>query len=87
MDNSKPMILMEDNEAAQRIAETGKRSKRSKHFRVREYWIHNKVVDKTFTIKHCPTTEMLADLMTKPLTKFTFERLRAKIGIVAPAPV
>ena len=40
MDNSKPMILMEDNEAAKRIAETGRRSKRTKHFRVREFWIN-----------------------------------------------
>ena len=82
MDNSKPMILMEDNEAAKRIAETGRRSKRTKHFRVREFWINNKVVDKTFIIKHCPTTEMLADLMMKPLSKVVFERLRTKIGIV-----
>lgn len=82
MDNSKPMVLMEDNAAAQRIAETGRRSKRSKHFRVREFWIHEKVKDKTFVIRHCPTTEMVADLMTKPLPRATFEKLRTMMGIV-----
>ena len=65
MDNSSPMVLMEDNAAAQRIAETGRRSQRSKHFRVREFWINEKVKDNTFIIKHCPTTEMMADIMTK----------------------
>ena len=83
MDVSSPMVLMEDNAAAQRIAETGRRSQRSKHFRVREFWINNeKVKDKTFIIKHCPTTEMVADIMTKPLSKVPFEKLRTMMGLV-----
>jgi hypothetical protein len=43
MDTSSPMVLYEDNAAAQRIAETGKRSERSKHFHIREFWINEKV--------------------------------------------
>ena len=82
MDVSSPMVLMEDNAAAQRIAETGRRSQRSKHFRVREFWINEKVKDKTFIIKHCPTTEMVADIMTKPLSKVPFEKLRTMMGLV-----
>lgn len=83
MDVSSPMVLMEDNAAAQRIAETGRRSKRSKHFRVREFWINEKVKDKTFIIKHCPTTEMVADIMTKPLGPAIFEKLRTMMGLVS----
>ena len=82
MDNSAPMVLMEDNAAAQRIAETGRRSNRSKHFRVREFWINEKVKDKTFVIRHCPTTEMVADIMTKALPRPAFEKLRTMMGLV-----
>jgi hypothetical protein len=84
MDISMPMTLMEDNTAAQQLAETGKRSKRSKHFRVREFWIHSKVEDKTFKIQHIPTGEQLADMLTKPLPKKQFRKLRLAIGIRGP---
>ena len=75
-------IIHEDNAAALIVAETGRRKARNKHFDVRYFWITDKIKDEVFTLKQCPSKDMLADIFTKPLGTIIFCRLRTLIGVI-----
>ena len=40
-----------------------------KHLDLRFYWLRDEVEKGTFSVKYIPTDHMVADLLTKPLTK------------------
>ena len=42
---------------------------RMKHLDLRFYWLRYEVEKGTFSVKYIPTDHMVADLLTKPLTK------------------
>ena len=55
-------------------------SDKSKHMKVRYFYVKKKVDDKIVEIKYCNTDVMWADLLTKPITnKRTFALMRYKI--------
>ena len=43
--------------------------------------MREKVEDGQMKLEYCPTQEMLADLMTKPIAAAYFDTLRTKLGI------
>jgi len=70
-----PITIFEDNQVAKRMAESVA-SKRSKHIDVRFHHIRDLVNENLILITDCRTDHMTADLLTKPLPRDTFERLR-----------
>jgi hypothetical protein len=79
-------ILAQDNLSTMLIEKNGKQSssKRTKHIRVRYFFIKDRVANNDISIRHCPTGEMLADHFTKPLQGSLFRKFRADIqGISA----
>jgi hypothetical protein len=66
--NVEECILHQDNMRAMMLQTNGKQSssKRTKHIRVRYFFIKDQVNNGDITLKHCPTGEMLADHFTKP---------------------
>jgi hypothetical protein len=54
-------------------------SKRTKHIRVRYFFIKDRVSNGDITLKHCPTGEMLADHFTNHLQGALFRKFRAEI--------
>jgi hypothetical protein len=52
---------------------------RTKHIRVRYFFIKDRVSNGDITLKHCPTGEMIADHFTKPLQGALFHKFRAEI--------
>jgi hypothetical protein len=74
-------ILNQDNMSAMLLETNGKQSssKRTKHIRVRYFFIKDRVSNGDITLKHCPTGEMLADHFTKPLQGALFRKFRAEI--------
>ena len=74
----KPDILYQDNESAILMENNGRISvgKGSKHIDIRYFFVTDRVKRKEIQIKHCPTTEMVADFFTKPLQGCTFHKLR-----------
>lgn len=74
-------VVKQDNTAA--IAWAGGHSahQRSKHIDVRHYFVRDKVEDGSIRLEYCPTKEMLADLMTKPLAAPEFMEQRDRLGI------
>nr|GEY03428.1 copia-type polyprotein [Tanacetum cinerariifolium] len=54
---------------------------RCKHIGVRYHFLRDLVNDEVVTLEHCKTGDQIADIMTKPLKKETYEILRNKLGI------
>jgi hypothetical protein len=79
-------ILYHDNLSAMLLEKNGKQpsSKRTKHIRVRYFFIKDRIGNSDVSVKHCPTGYMVADHFTKPLQGAQFLNFRAKIQGVLP---
>ncbi|CAJ1938644.1 unnamed protein product [Cylindrotheca closterium] len=81
-------ILYQDNKSAILLEENGGKSagKRSQAINIRYFFIRDQVEKGNVKIKYCPTDNMIADFMTKPLqgvcwdmTKYEFLRSKKKL--------
>ena len=79
--SSRPITMMEDNQGAIALAKNPIAHSRSKHIDIRFHFIREAQENGLIQIKYCPTEDMLADLLTKPLPRNTFERLRQFLGM------
>lgn len=75
-----PLTLHCDNKSALQLALNGSASSspRTKHLEIDDKFIREHLEKGTFTLKYIETKNMIADIMTKPMTsgnqtKFTFE--------------
>ncbi len=78
-----PVVLFEDNGGCISLASSGgKYHKRTKHIDVRYHFVRQHIENGTQRVKYCKTEDMLADLLTKPLGRVRFARLRSLIGVI-----
>jgi hypothetical protein len=72
-------VLFQDNQAAIVLHNGGasKRSSRTRHIAIRYFHVRDKVLKRQVEVRYCPTDDMVADILTKPLGGDQFERLRA----------
>jgi transposase InsO family protein len=77
------LTVYEDNQGAIALAKNPEFHKRTKHIDIRYHFVREKVEDGQVMLEYCPTQEMLADLMTKPIAAAQFDALRTKLGIQA----
>jgi hypothetical protein len=70
-------LLLQDNQSSILLERNGKASsgKRTRHINIRYFFITDRVNMKEIEIEWCPTKEMVADFMTKPLQGSHFRRL------------
>jgi len=73
--------ILEDNQGAIALAKNPVSHSRTKHIDIRHHFIREAVEDDIVEIEYCPTKEMLADILTKPLPRVTFQYLRKKMGL------
>jgi hypothetical protein len=78
----KPLPILCDNQSAQAIARTDSISSRTKHIDVRHHFIRQHVIDGSFVITWVPTSDMIADILTKPLLSTLFLRHRDTLGLI-----
>jgi hypothetical protein len=77
IDVSEKGILLEDNKSAIHMANNGKSiSNRTRHIKVRYFFVKQYLDNGEFRLEHCPTKEMIADILTKPLQGELFLELR-----------
>jgi hypothetical protein len=71
-------ILLQDNKSAILLESNGKASssKRTKHIKIRYFFITDRVSKGDLSIEWCPTDEMVGDFMTKPLQGAKFRKFR-----------
>ena len=77
----KETVLYQDNMSSMLLERNGRQSstKRTKHMDIRYFYVGEHIQNRTLSLKHCPTEEMLADYFTKPLQGSLFVRLRNHI--------
>ncbi len=71
-------LLLQDNKSSMLLERNGKASsgKRTWHINIHYFFITDMVNMKDVEIKWCPTKDIVADFMTKPLQGSHFRRLR-----------
>jgi transposase InsO family protein len=77
-----PMKINEDNQSAITLASNKIHNDRSKHIDVRYHFIREKIKNKDIKLEYCQTTDMIADIFTKPLGNILFEKHRKSMGLI-----
>jgi hypothetical protein len=74
-------ILYQDNQSAMKMEINGKKSagKRSRHLNIRLFYVTDQHAKQNIDIVYCPTDEMVADYLTKPLNGEKFKDFRREI--------
>ena len=74
--------LYQDNTSTIRLAFNGKScSDRTKHIKLRYFFIKQYIDSGEFEVTHCPTEMMVADILTKPLKGNQFKKLLALMNL------
>ena len=76
-----PSIIYEDNRGAIELSKNAKFHDRTKHIDISFHFVREKVTGQTVNVECCQTEEMIADIMTKPVSKVKFETFKAMLGI------
>ena len=72
-----PALIFEDNQGTIALAQNpGMIRQRSKHIDIRYHFIRLAVNNGEVELKYCPTANMIADVMTKPATRFKLESFK-----------
>jgi hypothetical protein len=74
-------VIHEDNQGAIALAHNPEFHARTKHIDIQYHFVCNCVQDGTTQLLYCPTTEMVADQLTKPLSATRHRFLIGKMGI------
>ena len=75
-----PAILHQDNLGAMQLAKRGQAtSKRTRHVNIRYFFITDRINSGEVMLEHTFTEDMLADLLTKPLSGDKFDSLRDRL--------
>ncbi len=79
-------VVYQDNRSAILLERNGKASssKRTKHINIRYFFVMDRVAKGEVCLEWCPTGDMVADFMTKPLQGANFKRFQDLIMGVAP---
>lgn len=78
--DEKPTLFI-DNLAALNIIKNPTSHRRTKHIDVKYFFIRNHVEKGRVSVEYVPTEDQEADILTKPLSKTIFIKLRSKCGI------
>lgn len=78
-EQTSPTTLYNDNNAAIAMTKMQTCGSKMRHIKIAFHYIKELVRDKQLTLTYCPTTEMIADILTKALARPQFELLRAML--------
>lgn len=78
----KPIVINEDNQSCIKMLNAGKFRQRTKHIDIKYHFVRELVADNFISVKYCPSTEMKADLLTKPLESVKLAKFTKAIGLV-----
>jgi hypothetical protein len=76
-----PTTIFEDNQGAIALAENPVDHKRTKHIAIRYHFTREAIANDLIKLKYLETEEMVADLLTKPLSRVKLEKLRLLCGL------
>ena len=76
-----PIIIFEDNQGALELTKNPSHHSCTKHIDICHQLIRERISSKKIKVEYCPTERMIADIMTKPLPKPTFEKFRNLLNV------
>ena len=76
-----PTVIQEDNQAAIVFTQNPQSHGKMKHIDIKYHFVREKVQDNTVQLHYCPTSDMVADVLTKGLSSEKFSRLRQLSGV------
>ena len=79
---NEPICISEDHQSCLKMIETGKLSNRSKHIDTKYHFIKDYIDKGIVSCRYCPTKDMLADFLTKPLSGTRIKELRERCGLL-----
>ena len=76
-----PSLLYQDNMSAILLETNGRASssKRTKHIKVKYFYITDKIAQNEIVVEHCPTDQMWTDINTKPKQGAVFRQFRGQV--------
>jgi hypothetical protein len=75
-----PVRIYQDNMSTIKLIEKGRStSELTRHIDLGFFWIHDLLKRGLITVEYCPTEQMVADFMTKPLQGSLFQTMRDKV--------
>jgi hypothetical protein len=76
-----PSLVYQDNTSAILLETNGKASstKRTKHIKVKYFYVKDKIEQGEITVEHCPTEQMWTDINTKPKQGAVFREFRGEV--------
>lgn len=75
--------VMEDNQGCIAISKNRRTDKRTKHIDLRFHFCRDQVERGSVKVEYCPTEEMIADALTKPINAPKFKWCRSAMGVTA----
>ena len=75
------IVLYEDNQSAIHIAKNPQFHGRIKHIDIKYHYIRDQISRGNIELIYCQSNDMVADMLTKGLSKLQFEKLRYKAGV------
>ncbi|GAA5855277.1 hypothetical protein JCM9279_001930 [Rhodotorula babjevae] len=78
-----PTTIFEDNQAAIAISSNPASHGHTKHFDVAQLFVRERVKTGEVSLKYISTNDMVANTLTKPLTRAKFKQHRLAMGMVA----
>ncbi|KAJ7544689.1 hypothetical protein O6H91_09G089600 [Diphasiastrum complanatum] len=76
-------IIKNDNIFAQALANNPVFHARSKYIEVAHHFVREKVIGREISLEHVKSLNCVADLLTKPLLKNVFIKMRSNLGLIS----
>lgn len=76
-----PIKIYEDNQGCLALAQTERVNPRTKHIDVKHHFLRDLQEQGLIELNYCPTEDMTADILTKPLVRERHWRLTSKMGL------
>jgi len=68
--------MYSDNQAAIAMTQQASSHAATRHMKMKFHYIREQIANREVTLDHCPTLQMIADILTKALERGLFEKFR-----------
>uniref|UniRef100_A0AAG5DUF4 Copia protein n=1 Tax=Anopheles atroparvus TaxID=41427 RepID=A0AAG5DUF4_ANOAO len=83
LNDEQEVLVYEDNQSCLKLLAREQLSNRTKHICTRYHFTKDQINRGEVTCVYCPSEEMIADLLTKPLARMKIQKLVNMIGLTA----
>jgi hypothetical protein len=74
-------LIQQDNQSTIALANNLTNHSRTKHIDIAHHFIRKQIEQKNIELQYCPTSEIISDILTKPLGRLKFEMNRDNLGL------